>query len=190
MRRTYLQTPRCNKSSEQKQPQFWVLHLFAHAPLWQGVVFSGSYKDSQNVDLKQNITYSSSKMNSGSAVKSNLGSATMVIQVQVLAQQEKENTFIEVGKRRWTGYGKQWVYVFTSAESLARKKRSISSSYWSPPQSQGVRAPASGLLIQLRFLFINFLRVCKSKRRSGWRYSFWHWWPIKGNGSKRTEKIT
>ena len=107
-----------------------------------------------------------------------------------LAQQEKENTFIEVGKRRWTGYGKQWVYVFTSAESLARKKRSISSSYWSPPQSQGVRAPASGLLIQLRFLFINFLRVCKSKRRSGWRYSFWHWWPIKGNGSKRTEKIT
>ena len=40
-------------------------------------------------------------------MKSNLGSATMVIQVQVLAQQEKENTFIEAGKRSWTGYGKQ-----------------------------------------------------------------------------------
>ena len=35
-------------------------------------------------------------MNSGSAVKSNLGSATMVI--QVLAQQEKENTVIEAGE--------------------------------------------------------------------------------------------
>ena len=36
-------------------------------------------------------------MNSGSAVKSNLGSAIMVI--QVLAQQEKENTLIEAGKK-------------------------------------------------------------------------------------------
>ena len=72
-------------------------------------------------------------MNSGSAVKSNLGSATMVIQVQVLAQQEKENTFIEAGKEVGQATVNIEYIFFSSAESLAGKKRNISSSYWSPP---------------------------------------------------------
>ena len=73
-------------------------------------------------------------MNSGSAVKSNLGSATMVIQVQVLAQQEKENTFIEAGKEVGQAtVNIEYIFFFSSAESLAGKKRNISSSYWSPP---------------------------------------------------------
>ena len=71
-------------------------------------------------------------MNSGSAVKSNLGSATMVI--QVLAQQEKENIFIEAGEEVGQAtVNIEYIFFFSSAESLAGKKRNISSSYWSPP---------------------------------------------------------
>ena len=66
-------------------------------------------------------------------MKSNLGSATMVIQVQVLAQQEKENTFIEAGKEVGQATVNIEYIFFSSAESLAGKKRNISFFYWSPP---------------------------------------------------------
>ena len=59
------------------------------------------------------------------------------------AQQEKEDAFIQ-GKGSWEGCSKQRVHGFLLAETMPRKKRSLSSSSWALLPSQGVRAPSSG----------------------------------------------
>lgn len=137
MRKTYLQTPRCNKSSEQKQPQFWVLHLqycnstailslLTHPWAFVGGEVASSLvpiKTPKNADLKQNIPYSSSKNELRISSEKQFRVCNHGDPSPSSCTARKGEHFHRGRERGWTGYSKQWVCVFFISWILGRKEK-------------------------------------------------------------------